>query len=200
MLDHDGHRYVARAVLTVTPRDTPNPDGRKYETSRWLAEGSPRELRKGAPDLPPLAARLLAIGSVTAVMFHRNAVTALRTPGADWAPIDRAVETAIHEHLLVGGPLVVGPSASGESDTALEALVRAVIASTVLDKVHRDGGDLQLIGVVDGVVRLRLVGSCRACPASRLTLQAGVRLALDEALPGRIRAVEAVDPDDPTEP
>ena len=33
-----------------------------------------------------------------------------------------------------------------------------------------------------------------------ITLQAGVRRALQEALPGRIRGVEAVDPHDPTEP
>ena len=38
------------------------------------------------------------------------------------------------------------------------------------------GGDVELLGVTDdGVVRLRLLGSCDGCPSSSVTLKLAVR-------------------------
>jgi Fe-S cluster biogenesis protein NfuA len=45
------------------------------------------------------------------------------------------------------------------------------------------GGDCELIVVQDGVVRLRLHGSCGSCPSSSLTLKNAVEDALYEAAP-----------------
>jgi Fe-S cluster biogenesis protein NfuA len=65
----------------------------------------------------------------------------------------------------------------------------------VLDKLRpflqRDGGDCELIDVEDGVVKLRLLGACGSCPASTMTLKAGIERALTEEIP-EIREVEQV--------
>ena len=45
------------------------------------------------------------------------------------------------------------------------------------------GGDMELLGIEDGVARLRLQGSCKTCPASSATLELAVKQALDEAAP-----------------
>ena len=45
------------------------------------------------------------------------------------------------------------------------------------------GGDIELLGLDGGVARLRLVGSCRTCRASSLTLETAVRQALEEHAP-----------------
>jgi Fe-S cluster biogenesis protein NfuA len=45
------------------------------------------------------------------------------------------------------------------------------------------GGDCELIGVREGVVRLRLHGSCGSCPSSSLTLKNAVEDALYQAAP-----------------
>jgi Fe-S cluster biogenesis protein NfuA/nitrite reductase/ring-hydroxylating ferredoxin subunit len=45
------------------------------------------------------------------------------------------------------------------------------------------GGDVELLGVVDGVAHLRLQGSCRSCAASSATLELAVRQALEEVCP-----------------
>jgi Fe-S cluster biogenesis protein NfuA/nitrite reductase/ring-hydroxylating ferredoxin subunit len=45
------------------------------------------------------------------------------------------------------------------------------------------GGDVELLGVADGVAHLRLQGSCRSCAASSATLELAVRQALEEAAP-----------------
>jgi Fe-S cluster biogenesis protein NfuA len=45
------------------------------------------------------------------------------------------------------------------------------------------GGDVELLGLQDGVARLRLVGSCTSCSASSSTLELAVEKALQEAAP-----------------
>ena len=58
--------------------------------------------------------------------------------------------------------------------------------------VQMDGGDIELVEVTDGIVKLRLVGSCHGCPSSMMTLQAGIERAIRAEVP-EIKAVEAVD-------
>ncbi len=45
------------------------------------------------------------------------------------------------------------------------------------------GGDVELLGLEDGVARLRLRGSCDGCPASSATLELAIKKALLEAAP-----------------
>jgi Fe-S cluster biogenesis protein NfuA/nitrite reductase/ring-hydroxylating ferredoxin subunit len=45
------------------------------------------------------------------------------------------------------------------------------------------GGDVELLGIEDGVARIRLEGSCDGCPASASTLELAIKSALDEAAP-----------------
>lgn len=67
--------------------------------------------------------------------------------------------------------------------------------SEVLDKLRpflqRDGGDVELVDVEDGVVKVRLVGACGSCPASTMTLKAGIERSLMEEVPG-VKEVEQV--------
>lgn len=52
-------------------------------------------------------------------------------------------------------------------------------------------GNIELVDVAGGVVRVRMLGTCHGCPLSALTLKAGVEGVLKEKIPG-ITAVEAV--------
>ena len=49
--------------------------------------------------------------------------------------------------------------------------------------LHSHGGDVELLGVADGVVNLRLAGSCRSCPSSTMTLKLAIEQAIYEAAP-----------------
>jgi Fe-S cluster biogenesis protein NfuA/nitrite reductase/ring-hydroxylating ferredoxin subunit len=44
-------------------------------------------------------------------------------------------------------------------------------------------GNVELLGVEDGVVRLRLAGSCDGCPASASTLELAIKEAMEKAAP-----------------
>jgi len=53
-------------------------------------------------------------------------------------------------------------------------------------------GNIELVGFANGVVKVRLLGTCHGCPLSQLTLKAGVEELLKEKVPG-VEAVEAVE-------
>lgn len=54
-----------------------------------------------------------------------------------------------------------------------------------------DGGDVELVGVEDGVVKVKLKGACAGCPMSQMTLKWGVENYLKKKVPG-VKSVEAV--------
>lgn len=64
-----------------------------------------------------------------------------------------------------------------------------------LDKIRpslkADGGDVELVDVVDGVVKVRLKGACAGCPMSTMTLKNGIEKFLKEQLPD-VKSVEQV--------
>jgi Fe-S cluster biogenesis protein NfuA len=57
--------------------------------------------------------------------------------------------------------------------------------------LQADGGNVELINVQDGVVKVKLTGACAGCPMSQMTLQWGVEQFLKKKVSG-IRRVEAV--------
>ena len=57
------------------------------------------------------------------------------------------------------------------------------------------GGDVELVAIEDGVVRLRMTGSCDGCAASRVTLKLAIEDAIRKAAPD-VDAVEADSVDD----
>jgi Fe-S cluster biogenesis protein NfuA len=57
--------------------------------------------------------------------------------------------------------------------------------------LQADGGDIELIDVTDGVVKVRLKGACGGCPMSQMTLKMGVERTLKQEVP-EVKSVEAV--------
>ncbi len=77
----------------------------------------------------------------------------------------------------------------------LEARVRGAL-DEVRPYLESHGGDVELLGVGDGIVRLRLEGSCNGCPSSAVTL----KLAIEEAIHKAAPDVEAIEADGAAEP
>jgi len=69
---------------------------------------------------------------------------------------------------------------------------------TVKDKVEKalkelrpqlqaDGGDIELVGVQNGIVKVKMKGACAGCPMSTMTLQWGVENFLKKKIPGIVK-------------
>jgi Fe-S cluster biogenesis protein NfuA len=64
-----------------------------------------------------------------------------------------------------------------------------------LDKIRpalqADGGNVELVDVNEGVVKLKLQGACGTCPMATMTLRHGIERVLKEQIP-EIKEVVAV--------
>ena len=79
-----------------------------------------------------------------------------------------------------------------------ERVVRG--ARHVRPYMESHGGNVELLGIEDGVAKLRLEGSCKSCRASSSTLELAVRQALEEAAPDLLGMdVEGVLEEEPEE-
>ncbi len=61
----------------------------------------------------------------------------------------------------------------------------------IRERLKADGGDIELVAIEDGVVKVRLQGACRGCPGAQMTLRMGVERILKEAVP-EVKEVVAV--------
>jgi Fe-S cluster biogenesis protein NfuA len=57
--------------------------------------------------------------------------------------------------------------------------------------LQADGGNIELIDVQEGIVKVKLVGACGSCPMSQMTLKRGVEARLKAQIP-EIKEVVAV--------
>jgi Fe-S cluster biogenesis protein NfuA len=72
----------------------------------------------------------------------------------------------------------------------MQEKVEAVLEQ-IRPALRADGGDVELVDVGDGVVKLRLRGACAGCPMATMTLQHGIERVLKEQVP-EIKEVVAI--------
>ncbi len=63
--------------------------------------------------------------------------------------------------------------------------------STLRPYFQKDGGDIELLGIDEGVVVVRLTGACSTCQFAEADIQGMVEQVIREAVP-EVKAVEAV--------
>jgi Fe-S cluster biogenesis protein NfuA len=68
--------------------------------------------------------------------------------------------------------------------------VEAALAK-IRPALQADGGNVELVGVDDGVVKVSLTGACAGCPMSTMTLKMGIERLLKEEVP-EVKEVVAV--------
>jgi Fe-S cluster biogenesis protein NfuA/nitrite reductase/ring-hydroxylating ferredoxin subunit len=98
------------------------------------------------------------------------------------AAVDEDGTPALRERLVDDGVVASLLLIHGLYPVPLEERVREALDS-VRPYMETHGGDVELLGISDGVARLRLEGHCRGCAASASTLELGIKQALQEAAP-----------------
>ena len=86
-------------------------------------------------------------------------------------------------HLCAGDPLRL------KEDGMKEKIEQAL--AKIRPALQADGGDVELVDVTNGVVKVRLKGSCAGCPVSTMTLKQGIERVLKQQVP-EVKEVIAV--------
>jgi len=123
--------------------------------------------------------------------FHREGLGRLVELIRGWRGeifLDSVARDDIAGMLLATYDLGVSP---GIDTTAEDAVAEAL--EEIRPFVESHGGTIVVDSVVDGVVKVQMLGSCDGCPSSTATLTGGVERSLREHWPN-FRRLEVVDP------
>ncbi len=140
-------------------------------------------LRDTEHELDPRARTRLRQVVQAILDLHGAGLERLMEHVADAGHAGRDIMAACARDDAVGGLLLL----HGLHPLDVEARVRDALES-VRPYLRSHGGDVELIDVKGGVVRLRLEGSCHHCPSSTLTMQQTV----EEAILGKAPEVTTV--------
>lgn len=73
----------------------------------------------------------------------------------------------------------------------MEKAIRGGTPCEIRPSLQADGGDVELVDVTDGTVKLKLTGACGGCPMATMTLHEGIERVLKEQIP-EVKEVIAV--------
>lgn len=150
----------------------------REEEVREIAERLDALLEALARNAAPEAAAAVAEIVDGLQRVHAEGLRRLVELVAEDRPLfQRALDDPVISNLLLLYDLVV----VDERERAREAL------ETIRPLARSHGGEIQLVEVEEGVVRVRLHGACHGCPSSTATLRQGIERALSERLPGFVR-------------
>jgi len=65
------------------------------------------------------------------------------------------------------------------------------VLNTIRPRLQADGGDVELVSVDEGIVKVRLTGACGGCPFATMTLKNGIEAVLKREIP-EVRSVQQV--------
>ncbi len=159
----------------------------------WLAHPA---MLGGLLSRPTLRAVLVGPGFIS--------VSLTEEPPEGWDALQGELEAALGASLAGAGAAQDGQAGTddaifteddgvAEEDLPLQQRVERLLDRKVRPNLHSDGGDVEVRGVSpSGVVRLRLLGSCRSCPSSTVTLKFSISNLLRHEFPGEVTAVEQV--------
>jgi Fe-S cluster biogenesis protein NfuA len=99
------------------------------------------------------------------------------------------------EHYTSGEPAVTATADAGETegaDSDVVAQIKELLETRVRPAVAQDGGDIVFRKYEEGIVYLRMQGSCSGCPSSSATLKIGIENMLKHFIP-EVREVRPVE-------
>ncbi len=175
----------------------PNPNSLKFVVNDMLV---PEGLSFDFPDkesagISPLATELFGYEFVDRVFFASNFVTVTKKLDFEWLEIQNKIKDHIRQYLEAGKFLIeqdsphAGPA---EEETDSIRKIKAILDEYIRPAVEQDGGAITYHSFQDGIVRVKLQGSCSGCPSSTITLKAGIENLFVRMMPDEVRGVEAI--------
>lgn len=174
----------------------PNPNSLKFVVNEMLV---PESLSFDFPDVEsaavsPLAQELFTYPFIDRVFFASNFVTVTKKEDVEWLEIQNTIKEHIKK-FLEEGKLILDikeeDGVSEEEETETVKKIKTILEEYIRPAVEQDGGAITYHSFKDGIVKVKLQGSCSGCPSSMITLKAGIENLFTRMMPGEIQAVEA---------
>ncbi|NWW36018.1 NFU1 protein, partial [Panurus biarmicus] len=192
--------------MFIQTQDTPNPNSLKFIPGREVLESRTMEFSTpAAAYCSPLARQLFRIEGVKSVFFGPDFITITKeSEDLDWNLLKPDIYATIMDFFASGLPVVTDEAprtdtAASEEDDEVVLMIKELLDTRIRPTVQEDGGDVIYKGFEDGIVQLKLQGSCTSCPSSIITLKNGIQNMLQFYIPEVEGVEQVVDDDDDVE-
>jgi len=191
-------------MLSAVPKNihiylesNPNPNSLKFVVNEMLV---PEGMSFDFPDaesasLSPLAQELFTYPFVDRVFFASNFVTVTKKNDVEWLEVQNTIKSHIKKFLEDGRFIIEmndNATAPVEEETETIKKIKTILEEYIRPAVEQDGGAITYHSFNNGVVKVKLQGSCSGCPSSMVTLKAGIENLFTRMMPGEVQAVEAL--------
>lgn len=175
----------------------PNPNSLKFVVNEMLV---PEGLSFDFPSAEttssaPLAKELFEYPFVDRVFYMSNFITVTKKENVEWLEIQGTIKEHI-KNFLESGKFIIEvneeEAAPAEEETETIKKIRTILEEYIRPAVEQDGGAITYHSFRDGIVKVRLQGSCSGCPSSMVTLKAGIENLFKRMMPDEVYAVEAL--------
>lgn len=191
-------------MLQATPKhihiyleSNPNPNSLKFVVNDMLI---PEGMSFDFPDAnsaanAPLAQELFSYPFVDRVFYMSNFITVTKKEDVEWLEVQQTVKEHIRKFLETGRPIIEVKDEVTEvgEETETTIKIKAILDEYIRPAVEQDGGAITFHSFINGIVKVRLQGSCSGCPSSTVTLKAGIENLFKRMMPGEVYGVEALD-------
>ena len=179
--------------MFIQTQKTPNPNSLKFLPGRKISNIDSMEFSNKEDFDNPLIKNILQIDGVDSLFLGSDFLSVNKKNNIDWEDIKHIVISLINEFFEEGNQLIVDKNLNNKdikNYKDIEKRIIHILESKVKPAVANDGGDIKFLNYKDGVVKVKLQGSCSGCPSSTITLKRGVQNLLQHYIP-EIKQVEA---------
>ena len=164
---------------------TPNPNSLKFLPGKKVSNSGPYEITKKDDIQNELVRNLLSINGVEGVFLGEDFISVNKNDLIKWDDVKHIVISFINDFYSDGNEFVIDENLEEQNSnlSEIEKKIVKILDQKIRPAVARDGGDIKFREFKDGIVKVKLQGSCSGCPSSTMTLKQGVQNLLCHYLP-----------------
>jgi Fe-S cluster biogenesis protein NfuA len=179
--------------MFVQTEITPNPNSIKFLPNKIVSNNGSLEINNKDETNNDLLRDLLSIDGVESIFLGKDFISINKYDEKSWDDIKHIVISLINDFYSNGNDCVIDKDLN-ENLIDLKDIEKKIIK--ILDQkirpaVAKDGGDIKFKEFKNGVVSVKLQGSCSGCPSSTITLKQGVQNLLCHYVP-EVKEVKAI--------
>lgn len=186
--------------MFIQTEETPNPSALKFIFEHNIINDISLDFNNIAEvgKKSSLALKLFNIKGIKRVFFMQNFITITKKGRYTWGTLKAQILRILADHFLAGltaieeGFILQDLKSSNKHFSKIENQIIEVIDKHIRPSVAADGGDVIYHSFIDGIVKLKLIGSCSGCPSSSITLKNGIESLLKYFVP-EVEIVETLD-------
>ena len=172
--------------MFIQTEKTPNPNSLKFiPGNKVLTKGNIEIIEKNQID-NELVKNIFSIDGVESIFLSEDFLSVNKREEIKWEDLIYIIKSYINDYYSSGKEITIDQYNKSSAKYDLDDIEKKIIKildTKIRPAVARDGGDIKFQEFSNGIVKVKLQGSCSGCPSSTMTLKQGVQNLLCHYIP-----------------